>query len=299
MKLHGTFYSLVGAALFAAVPGSLRAQVTAADSVVFARAQRMVAEGDGAAGRAIVDSALAAIPVTSLRYAEGLFWRASIASAAQDAERDYRRIAVEYALSLRVPDALIRLAQLELARGDRLLAARHLERLLREYPPPSVRATAWYWLARVGFEDNDLSRGCVALDSARSLAPAGNAELANQIHYESGRCLTRGISSRPMAAPATRAPTAAHTPAPSAIDHPAVPKAAYTVQVGAYPTRAAAERLRARLAKEGFTARIVSATKIFRVRVGRFPAKSDAERAAAKLKAAHLDAWIVDAEPAA
>ena len=299
MKLHGAFYSLLGAALLAAVPVTLCAQATPADSVLFARAQRMVAEGDGAAGRAIVDSALAAIPVTSLRYAEGLFWRASIASAAPDAERDYRRIAVEYALSPRVPDALIRLAQLELARGDRMLAARHLERLLREYPPPSSRATAWYWLARVGFEDNDLSRGCIALDSARSLAPAGNAELANQIHYESGRCLTRAASSQSGAAPAAAARTVVPAPPPSTISHPPSPRAAYTVQVGAYPTRAAAERLRARLTKEGFAARIVPATKIFRVRVGRFPARSDAERAAAKLKAAHLDAWIVDAEPAA
>ena len=297
MKLRSAFYSLLGAALLAAVPGALRAQATSADSVLFARAQRMVAEGDGAAGRAIVDSALAAIPVSSPRYAEGLFWRASIASAALDAERDYRRIAVEYALSPRVPDALIRLAQLELARGDRLLAARHLERLLREYPPPSARATAWYWLARVGFEDNDLSRGCIALDSARSLAPAGNAELANQIQYESGRCLTRAVSRQPGAAPTASSPTV--VPAPATISHPAASKAAYTVQVGAYPTRAAAERLRVRLAKKGFAARIVPATKIFRVRVGRFPARSDAERAAAKLKAVHLDAWIVDAEPAA
>jgi hypothetical protein len=295
MKLHSAFNSLLGAALIAAVPVASDAQATPADSVLFARAQRMVADGDGAAGRAIVDSALAAMPVTSLRYAEGLFWRASIASAAPDAERDYRRIAVEYALSPRVPDALIRLAQLELARGDRMLAARHLERLLREYPPPSARATAWYWLARVGFEDNDLSKGCIALDSARSLAPAGNAELANQIQYETGRCLTRAAGTRPAATP----PAVVAAPAPTTISRPASSKAAYTVQVGAYPTRVAAERLRARLAKEGFVARIVPATKIFRVRVGRFAARSDAERAAAKLKAAHLDAWIVDAEPAA
>lgn len=296
MQLHGIFSSLLGAALVATAPASLRAQATPADSVLFARAQRMVAEGEGAAGRAIVDSALATIPPTSLRYAEGLFWRASIATAAGDAERDYRRIAVEYALSSRVPDALIRLAQLELARGDRMLAARHLERLLREYPPPSARATAWYWLARVGFEDNDLSRGCVALDSARTLAPAGNAELANQIRYEAGRCLTRTAAGQPGAA---SAPNAVQQPTFGANDHPAIPRAAYTVQVGAYPTRAAAERLRARLAKQGFTARVVATTKIFRVRVGRFQARSDAERAAAKLKAAHLDAWIVDAEPAA
>jgi len=274
------------------------AQATPADSMLFARAQRMFAEGDGPAGRAIVDSALVVIPVSSPRYAEGLFWRASLARAALDAERDYRRIAVEYSLSPRVPDALIRLAQLELARGDRMLAARHLERLLREFPPPPARAAAWYWLARVGFEDNDLARGCIALDSARALATAGNAELANQIRYESGRCLTRADSRPPVATPAVSAPTAISEPATGPVTYVTVPKAVYTVQVGAYPTRAAAERLRTRLAKQGFAARIVPGTKVFRVRVGRFSAKSDAERTAASLKAARLEAWIVNVEPA-
>jgi hypothetical protein len=292
-----TLVSIAGAAVFAAMPITTGAQTTIpSDSIAFARAQRLVADGDGAAGRAIVDSMLAVIPTSSSRYAEALFWRATIASAANDAERDYRRIAVEYSLSPRVPDALTRLAQLELARGDRVLAARHLERLLREYPPPSDRATAWYWLARVGFEDNDLARGCIALDSARSLAPSENAELANQIRYEAGRCLTRAASG--AQASAAPAPTATAPAASMPTRRAAPPQTAYTVQAGAYPTRAAAERLRTRLTKQGFTARIVPATKIFRVRVGRFSSRADAARTAAKLKAARIDAWIVDAEPA-
>ena len=299
MKLHSTFHSLLGAALLTAAPVPMPAQGTRAVSIAFARAQRMVAEGDGAAGRAIVDSVLSVIPVSSPRYAEGLFWRASIALAALDAERDYRRIAVEYTLSPRVPDALVRLAQLELARGDRMLAARHLERLLREFPPAPARATAWYWLARVGFEDNDLARGCIALDSARALTPADNAELANQIRYESGRCLTRS-SARPAAVgPTVPTPaTAVPEPPSGAVDYVTVPKAVYTVQVGAYPTRAAAERVRTRLSEQGFVARVVPGTKLFRVRVGRFPTKPDAARTAARLKAARLEAWIVNVEPA-
>ena len=296
--------SLVGAAVAVARPITAGAQTTTTpDSVAFARAQRLVTDGDGAAGRAVVDSMLAVIPTSSPRYAEALFWRATIASAANDAERDYRRIAVEYSLSPRVPDALTRLAQLELARGDRVLAARHLERLLREYPPPSARATAWYWIARVGFEDNDLARGCIALDSARTLAPSENAELANQIRYEAARCLTRAASgTTPVAAPGlTRAASGtapvATQPASVSTRRPPPSRNAYTVQAGAYPTRAAAERLRARLTKQGFTARIVPAAKMFRVRVGRFASRGEAERTAAKLKAARVEAWIVDAEP--
>jgi cell division septation protein DedD len=303
MKLRSTLTSLAWVALVAALPRRSHAQAMSRDSLAYARARQMVAEGNGTAGRAIVDSALATIPANSARYAEGLFWRASIASSALDAERDYRRIAVEYSLSPRVPDALTRLAQLELARGDRMLAARHLERLLREFPPQPARAAAWFWLARVGFEDNDVARGCIALDSAQALASSGDAELVNQIRYESSRCLTRPASGAPITAPGATVtgkatPVTPATPGRSAAHRQVagVP-ASFTVQVGAYPTRAAANRLRTRLARQGFAARVVPAGKLFRVRVGRFRTKADAERTATKLKAARVDAWIIDAEP--
>lgn len=273
-------------ALLIALP--LGAQATSADSLAFVRAQRLVADGDAARGRALVDSVLAAIPPTAPRYAEGLYWRASIALAALDAERDYRRIAVEYSLSPRVPDALTRLAQLELARGDRVLAARHLERLLREYPPAPARATAWYWLARIGFEDSDVARACIALDSARMLAPAASAELVTQIRYESARCLT-SAAARSAPAPAAAAKAGA-TAAALAV--------AYSVQVGAFPTRAAADKLRGTLATQGFEARVVPGAQAFRVRVGRYATRAAAERAAARMKSTHGDAWIVEAEPA-
>jgi hypothetical protein len=239
---------------------------------------------------------LASMSPASPRYAEGLFWRASIASAAPDAERDYRRIAVEYTLSPRVPDALTRLSQLELARGDRVLAARHLERLLREYPPPVARATAWYWLARIGFEDNDVARACIALDSARTLSPATNAELVNQIRYEAGRCLTPAATRVSSAIPQAVPSASAATP-PVRQSASASANGPFSVQVGAFPTRAAAEQLRGRLATQGFTARIVPGARVFRVRVGRYSTKTNAERAARRLKAARMDAWIVDAEP--
>jgi tetratricopeptide (TPR) repeat protein len=266
----------------------------AADSITFARAQRLVAEGDAARGRAIVDSVLATIPTSSPRYAEALYWHASVAPLAADAERDYRRIAVEYALSPRVPDALTRLAQLEMARGDRTLAARHLERLLREYPPPLARATAWYWLARIGFEGSDVARACIALDSARAFAPSGNTELANQIHYESARCLTRATSARisdPRPNAASSPPTVPQRASPSAT--------VFSVQVAALPTRQRAESLRSRLVKQGYAARITPGGAMFRVRVGRYRTRAEAERTAARLKAARMDAWVVDAEPPA
>ena len=279
---------------------------TASDSAAFARAQVLVSAGEGAEGRAVVDSVLARTPAGSLRYAEGLFWRATLASNALDAERDYRRIAVEYVLSPRVPAALTRLAQLELARGDRTLARQHLERLLNEYPPPDARADAWYWLGRIAFESGDASRGCIAIDSARRLVGAGNVELSNQIASDARRCLTRTDGSLASASPAVPVPTAP-VPAASAERTPAVAapgatKAAspgqVTIQVGAYPTRASADRIRKRLTAQGFHARVVPAGRYYRVRVGRYPTRASAAPVVAKLKARHYETMVTDAEPA-
>jgi cell division septation protein DedD len=299
----------VAAALIALIPlvsvtRAASAQSTAsADSAVFARAQVLVSAGEGKEGRAVVDSILARIPASSLRYAEGLYWRATLASNALDAERDYRRIAVEYVLSPRVPAALTRLAQLELARGDRTLARQHLERLLNEYPPRAERASAWYWLGRIAFEAGDASRGCTAIDSARVLATADDVELTNQIAGEARRCQARADGSLAAAGqptmvappPATNAAKASTRPG-GASSRPAT-AGQVTIQVGAFPTRTAAERVRKRLTAQKFHARVVPAGRYFRVRVGRYPTRASAGPVEKKLKAAHYDTIIVDAEP--
>ena len=280
---------------------SVRAQeapegVPASDSAAYARAQALVSTGDGTAGRAVVDSTLARIPATSLRYAEGLYWRAALAANALDAERDYRRVAVEYPLSSRVPSALIRLAQLEMARGDRALARQHLERLLGEYPPPDKRATAWYWLGRLAFEAGDARRGCTAMDSARASAPATNIELTNQIAGERARCANVSAATTVEAMPAPVA-----KPSPRSADRATKPRAAtrveYSVQVGAFPSHVAADRVRQRLVARGYTARIVPRGKLFGVRIGRYATHAAAAKTAAKLKASGNAAIVVEAEP--
>ena len=291
------------ALLFAARVASAQspARASEADSAVFARAQLLVSAGEGTEGRAVVDSLLARTPSGSLRYAEGLFWRATLASNALDAERDYRRIAVEYVLSPRVPAALTRLAQLEMARGDRTLARQHLERLLNEYPPRPERAAAWYWIGRIAFESGAADRGCVALDSARALATADDVELTNQITSEARRCITRANGSlaaagAPMVLPP--APATEHGALPVKSPAATARTGQVTIQVGAYPTRAAAEKVRKRLTAQKFHARIVPAGPYFRVRIGRYPTRASAAPIVKKLRAAHYDTIVVDAEPA-
>src|SRR5437764_9830965 len=103
----------------------------ATDSI-FRRARRLVSEGDGATGRAIVDSLLRAAPEGTPAYGDALFWHGALAETAADAERDYRRVIVEYPLSLYADDALLSLAELEQARGDRASAYQHLQRFVHE-----------------------------------------------------------------------------------------------------------------------------------------------------------------------
>ena len=58
----------------------------AVDSV-YQRARRMVSEGEGAAGRAIVDSLLRAAAEGTPAYGDALFWHGALAETAADAER--------------------------------------------------------------------------------------------------------------------------------------------------------------------------------------------------------------------
>src|SRR5918911_737639 len=66
---------------------------------VFVRAQALVSDGNGAAGRALIDSMIAAMPPSAPLYPQALFWRASLAASAADAENDYKHIVVDYPLT--------------------------------------------------------------------------------------------------------------------------------------------------------------------------------------------------------
>ena len=155
---------------------------------VFVRAQALVSDGNGIAGRALIDSVLAATQPSARLYPEALFWRATLASNAADAESDYKHLVVDYPLAPQAEDALLRLAQLELARGDRDGALAHLQRIPRDYPRSKSLARASYWTARVLFEKNDIPNACAANANALSKAATDEIELRNQIQYQGQRC---------------------------------------------------------------------------------------------------------------
>jgi DNA polymerase III subunit delta len=187
------------------------------------RAQALVAQGRTDAGRALVDSVLKMTPSGTMSYASALYARASLATNADSAEQDYRRLMVEYSSSPRASDALLRLAQLELARGDRAQAADHLARLTREQAPGQtgiVYARTELQVALAYFDLQDAAHACAALVTARSAAPATDVELRNRIDYNTQRCPRAALVAAPPAAaagaatpPANGAP--ASTPAAS------------------------------------------------------------------------------------
>src|SRR4051812_6477644 len=84
---------------------------------VFVRAQAMVSDGNGVAGRPLIDSVIAATPPMAPLYPQALFWRASLAASAADAESDYKHIVVDYPLAPQAADALLRLAPAHVAPG--------------------------------------------------------------------------------------------------------------------------------------------------------------------------------------
>jgi len=302
---------------------------------LFLRAQRMAAEGQGDAARALVQHEIDTASAGSPRYVDALYWRAVVAATASDAEKDLRRIIIEFPLSPRNEDALLRLAQLEMTRGDNDQALAHLQRLVIDHPTSPSRARASFWMARVYFDKNQTPAACRSLADASHNTSPGQVEQKNQIDFWMQRChgndtaavATTTVDSTPAIAPPTAVASAPQS-APARQTEPLPPPAAapvkatttskktvtttattttvvpraskgptkYTVQVAAYDTRDAAVTLQHSLIARGLEARIVGTTKPFRVRVGYYDTRAKADAAAAQLKAKQLTVYVTEAE---
>jgi cell division septation protein DedD len=252
-------------------------------------------------------------------YAEALYWRALFGTSAADAEPHFRRIVVEYPAHARAEDATFRLAQLELARGDRERALAHLQRFEREYPSSGQRARASLMLARLHLDQRELPSGCSALGTARAAVGPAETELRNQIEYYVPRCdgvdttaaarsgtqtAAAGASGDSVRAETTRSRTPSQPTADSSSGGaprrtaPVTPAGRYTVQLAAFNTRAEAESLAEALRGRGHEARVVGEKRPFRVRVGRYATRAQANRSLASLKAKKLSGFVTEAEPA-
>jgi cell division septation protein DedD len=295
-------------------PCSAQATGTSAADSVFRRAQRLASDGNTAAGRALADSVLAASPEGSPPYVDALYWRAMLSDSADQARRDYLRIALEFSLSPRAEDALLRLAQLELARGDRAAAKKHLERLALEHATGTSRAQGSYWMGRVLLDEGALAPACASLAEAKSRVAGRDVELANQIGYYARPCMavqhaadSARTDSMARADSVVRADSAARADSAEKKARTATAGAprdgkrtetkhpGWSVQVAAYAMKADADRLARRLGARGYDARVTT-ERPYRVRIGRFSKREDALQLALRLKAAQTSAIVVEAE---
>ncbi len=272
------------------------------DSVI-ARARQLVMAGHESDGRKLIDSVLAVTPPDSARYSEALYWRGVLAATAADAERDYRRLLIEAPLSARAEDALLQLAQLEQARGDRRGASDHLQRFLLSYPQNPARGRVSVQLVRLLFDQGpqQLARACEVLRVARVEVPSSSVELRNQLDAQVPRCAyvearapvqPPADSARPVVAPDTAVRTPPTPPtSPTSPTSPPTP-AFYSVQVAAYDAPEAATRMAEQLIARGIDARVDGSAPPYRVRVGKYTTRADAVKAAADIKAKGHNGFI-------
>lgn len=258
----------------------------------FRRAQRLVNDGHGGPGRFVVDSLVEAAPPGSPAEAQALFWRAVIAATWMDAQRDYLRVMFEHERSPLAAEAMFRLAQGELAGGDRPAALQYLERIAREAPEAPIRGEASLWHGRLVIEGGTLDTGCPLLREGRRRVPDTQVELVNQYDDLLLRCPAEGatppvVSPTPAPTPIVPTPSApaASTRTPAVSPPPARPTIGpstatqWSVQVAAYQSRAEADAMIARLVAKGYgELRVDGDAPPFRVRMGRFATKGAAQR---------------------
>lgn len=289
------FAALTVALLGVAGVKTLEAQVAAPAALtpaaerlaVFQRAQRLVNDGAGAEGRALIDSLLNASDPRSEAEADALFWRASLAESWETAQRDYLRVMLEHERSPRAAAAMLRLAQGELARNDREAALRYLERLAREAPESELRAEAGMWQGRALIERGAAWEGCSVLRELRPRVAPGALELERQYDFLLRGC--EGVTAAPPAAAPTPAPaqTPAPTRAPPPQPAPQAPRPAgagqqamvWTVQIAAFPTAAEARKFAEDIRARGYDTRVDGTSAPFRVRFGRYDSRDAATAA--------------------
>jgi tetratricopeptide (TPR) repeat protein len=261
MKARGTTLLLVLGSLGPAA----RAQQDAllADSFLV-EVTRLVTEGQGDSARALVRLRLAQLSPADSLYPSALYAAGVVADRADSALMYFRRVGIEYSGSRWAAFALVRLAQFAYASGDFNAALGASQRVLDDYPGTPVRAAAAYWAGRAQLELHDLAGACGHMQQAEAEA-GGDVESANRARFYLQRCRSLGPP-----------------PAESAAARPGV---AFSVQVAAVRSAAAADEVMRALAGSGYEPRVVREPDgLLKVRVGRFRTRSEAQRLAQELR---------------
>jgi hypothetical protein len=170
--------------------------------------------------------------------------------------------------------ARLRLAQLRLARREYGRALSDLATLRADFPGDSLAAESWVWTGVVLAASGDSAGACTAWRTAAGRAK-GHVVRTARSHLSAAHC--PGASS-----PAAGAGTAAGAEG-----------GRWTVQIGAFSTRDAAERLRERASAAGFQVRVVDTSGrdgLFRVWTQEVPDASSADALRGRLEEAGFPA---------
>ncbi len=254
--------------LMAAVPVTATAQQVvpaAVEDSVLAEAVRLATEGRTDSARSIIRRELSNVTTQDARYPAILFTAGVISTDPDSARTYFRRVSIEYSNSNWADRAILRLAQLAYAAGDKDAAVRSAEQIIRDYPFSPIRAEAAFIAARVLLDQRNDEAGCQYLSMTRDAA-GQNIELANRAAFYLQRCAAPSTTAQPAAQPSSSA------------------TANFAVQVAAVQNPAAADELMRGLRRDGYDAQVTREDGYLKVRVGRFRRRADAEALARELQ---------------
>ena len=124
--------------------------------------------------------------------AEALYWQGTMETSPADAERALATLVSTFPKSPRVDDALVRLAQLLMARGARSDALRALAALAARSPTGAAHGKALVWTARVQLDGGDTTSACLTLRATAADRVGSDPDLSRQIESLSAACVARG-----------------------------------------------------------------------------------------------------------
>jgi len=255
-------------------------RLTAQTSPAIRAAVQLAAEGRSDSAQRLVNAELARSRPGDAAWVEALYFRARLATWGDSAERDLRRVAIEYSGSTWADDALLQLSQLALAAGNPASAFELAGRVRSDYPDSDLKPGAALWAARAAFEIGEPRTACALLDTAQ-IEAAADVEFVNQVAFYRARCTAAVLAPpQPRTEPATDSqPTLVPDP------RPLTTGSRFEVQAAATTTEAAARDAVRRLAAAGHAARVVPGDGLFRVRVGPYATQPAADSAAHAVRA--------------
>jgi tetratricopeptide (TPR) repeat protein len=245
-----------------AAGGALTAQATEAADL--GRFEAAIDAGSLDGVRAGLDTWLAnAADASPEDTGRARFLRARLMSDPDSARIEYLTVALD-ARSSYGAHSWIRLAQLDLARGQTERSVQDLERLRADYPRSPVVPASWYWMARALESGGELADACAAFDRALNEANAmGDAKIGERTMAARQACAPGGLR--------------------------------FTLQIGAFSGQSAAESLSTTALALGFPARIVREGDLRKVRVGIFGSPDAARLLQQRLRAEGFTVVVIAA----